>query len=369
MKVALVYDHVNKIGGAERILMTLHELFPDAPLYTGVYNAARAPWAKDFSVVTSFLQKIPFAATHHELYPGLPFLAFEQFDFSRFDVVISITSAEAKAVITSPNTLHICYCLTPTRYLWSHYQDYFSNRLLRILSAPMVSMLRLIDTVTSQRPDRYVAISETVKRRIAKYYRQNASLIFPPVDTDRFTIKKSSTGSEQSADYFLLVSRLVKYKHIELAIEACNELKVPLKIVGIGLEEARLKQLAGKTIEFLDNLTEEELIEYYQGCRALLFMAEEDFGISMVEAMACGKPVLAYGKGGAKEIVVPGVTGELFQAQTNTEVVQVIRKFASSIYNSTSCRKRAEKFSSLVFKKQFKTLVETQWKEFSRNQN
>jgi|SRR3989344_1338615 len=361
MKVALCYDHLNKFGGAERVLLSLHELFPDAPLYSAVIDKRQATWAREFKVRSSFMQRLPGAATRHERYPGLPVFAFESFDFSEFDVVISITSAEAKGIVTSPDTLHICYCLTPTRYLWSHYWDYFKRPLLRKLSLPVVSLLRLWDGFAAARPDRYIAISKTIQRRIWKYYRQNSSVIYPSVDTEKFQPKVDKIKLDP---YFLVVSRLVTYKHIEIAIKACNDLKLPLRIVGIGSEFGKLTALAGHTIKFMGEVSDKELVRLYQNCKALIAPQEEDFGISMVEALACGKPVIAFRSGAACEFVTPHVTGELFYPQSVGALTEILRTFAASQYNSRLCSESAERFSSLQFKRNFLHYIEKEWEQF-----
>lgn len=361
MKIALVYDHVNKIGGAERVLTELHKLYPEAPLFTPIYNLKKAPWATNFDLRSSFMQKLPFASDTHELYPGLPILAIEQFDFKDFDVVISVTSAEAKGIITPPNVLHICYCLTPTRYLWSHYQEYFQNRLFRFLSLPLVSYLRQWDFMAAQRPDVYVSISKTVTARIKKYYQKSSALIYPPVDTDFF-----QPNNREPGNYFLIVSRLVTYKHVEIAIGACNTLKIPLKIVGTGLAEKKLKRLAGPTIEFMGQQSDLEILKLYQNCRAFISTSDEDFGISTVEVLACGRPVLGLKCGGTEEIVEAGITGELFWPQTKDALEVAIRQFAKKGYNSTLCRSRALAFSQARFKQSFSRLVKKEWSKFKR---
>ncbi len=368
MKVALVYDHINKFGGAERILLALHELFPEAPLYTLVYDAKKAEWAKCFNIQTSFVQKIPFAKSYHEFFPVLPVFAMENFRFNEYDAVISITSAEAKGIITSPDTFHFCYCLTPTRYLWSHYQQYFSNRLLKFISPPIVSWLRVWDIVAAQRPDVMVGISETVRERIRKYYRTEAKVIYPPVDIRKLSAVSKQPTELRNPSFFLIVSRLVRYKRIDIAVEACNQLKLPLIIIGSGFERGALEIIAGPTVKLLGNLTEDELIGYYQNCRALIFSQEEDFGITAVEALACGKPVIAFGKGGVKEIVKPGVTGELFPDQTSEALIKILRNFQEQKYSAKFCRQGAEKFSKERFKKEFYKIFEKKYDEY-KNKN
>lgn len=356
MKIAFVYDWVNKFGGAERILLALREIWPDAPLFTSVYNPKTAPWAEIFAVRPSFLQNFPRAKTHHEFYPWLQPLAFESFQFDDFEVVISITSSFAKGIITKPKTAHICYCLTPTRFLWSGYGEYFSSPLLRSLTIPVVAYLRLWDQVAGVRPDEYLAISQTVRRRIKKYYGRESFVIYPPVDIEKFQLPNFS--SSVSNNYFLLVSRLERYKRVDLAIEAFNYLGLPLKIIGRGREERHLKRMARENIEFLGNLTDEELVGYYQGCQALIFPQEEDLGLVAIEAQACGKPVIAYRGGGALETVQEGITGEFFSPQTSMALAEKILSFQKEKFNPKRCRENAERFGKEIFKKKFKSFIE-----------
>jgi len=360
MKVALIYDRVNKIGGAERVLAALHHLWPEAPLYTAVYNPETAAWASDFEVKTSFLQDFLGARTHHEIYLPLIPLAFESFDFSAFDVVISVTSAEAKGIVTGAKTLHLCYCLTPTRYLWSGYWDYKVPALVK----PFLSKLRLWDQVASNRPDCYLAISKNVASRIKKYYRRKAEVIYPPVDTDKW---KLETGKCKLEDFFLIVSRLVPYKRVDLAIEAFNILGLPLKVIGTGSEEGKLKKMAKKNIEFLGQLTDTQVLGYYQSCQAVIFAGDEDFGLVPLEAAACGTPTIAYGSGGALETVIAGKTGELFHPQTVEALIEKIKGFKRDRYQTGDCRRQAEKFGRMGFEEKFCRVVESEWKIYTKN--
>ncbi|MBI2033146.1 MAG: glycosyltransferase [Candidatus Levybacteria bacterium] len=355
MKVALVYDRVNKWGGAERILLTLHKLFPKAPLYTAVYNPKTAPWASVFDVKTSFLQNLPYASSAHEWYPLLMPLAFESFSFDEYDVVISVTSEAAKGIITSPFTKHICYCLTPTRYLWSGYNQYFSNPVFRFLSHPAVSYLKTWDHIAAQRPDAYIAISQEVQKRIKKYYERDAICVYPGV-----TLPWEDKSTEhRSNDYFLVVSRLVAYKRIDLAIKACNMLSLPLKIIGIGSEEKKLRNMASKTVEFLGNLTEKEVLRYYRSCTALIFPGYEDLGLSVIEAQASGKPVIAFEGGGALETIVRGKTGVFFTQQTVNSLAEALKSFQKMQFSKNACLEQAKKFSEEKFKSNFfKVLTE-----------
>ena len=364
MKVAFVYDRVNKWGGAERVLLGLHELFPDAPLYTAVYHPQMAPWAKEFKVIPSFLNRFPLAKSRHEAYPHLMPLAFESFDFSGYDVVLSITSEAAKGIITKPETLHLCYCLTPTRYLWSGYKDYFGNRLFKSLSEPIVAYLRRWDKLAAQRPDIYLATCKNIKKRIKKYYGREAAVIYPPVDLEKFKMQKAEGKiTSQNSNFFLVVSRLVAYKRVELAVEAFNKLDLPLKIIGTGKEMGRLKRMAKKNIEFLGQLTDKELLGYYGRCQAVIFPQEEDFGLVPLEAQACGKPVIAYRGGGALETVREGPTGVFFSPQTAEALVKTVANFRPEKFDPDDCRRNTKRFSQEHFKKKIKRLIEEEWKK------
>lgn len=357
MRVALVYDRVNKWGGAERVLIALHELFPDAPLYTSVYSPEKARWAKKFSIKPSFLHRLPFARSSHEYFALFMPLGFESFSFDGYDLVISVTSESAKGIITKPGTKHICYCLTPTRYLWSGYDEYFSSDFLRISSQPAISYLRAWDMIASKRPDVMVAISKEVQGRIKKYYNRATEVIYPPVALPGTRVQRYK-GTTIEGEYFLVVSRLVPYKRVDLAIEACNKLKAPLQIVGVGSDERRLRRMAGPTVTFLGSLTDDEVVGYYRSCRALIFPGFEDFGISIVEAQGMGKPVIAFKGGGAQETVIDGKTGVFFYPQTSEALLKAMRKFDRLQVNSNYCIAQAEKFSKTAFKAQFLSMVQ-----------
>ena len=366
MKIALVYDRVNKIGGAERVLCALHEIFPDAPLYTAVYNPKQATWARGWEVHASFLNSFPLARTTHELYPWLTPLAFETLDLSSYDLVISVTSAEAKGIITKPTTAHLCYCLTPTRYLWSDHQLHYERLpvLLRPLTKPVFSYLRAWDKIASQRPDRMIAISKTVQQRITKYYQRQSEVIYPPVDVEKFRRPAFQGKRLPFEDYFLLVSRLVPYKRLDIAVEAAKALNHPLVIVGTGMDEGRLKRLAGKNVTFVSKLTDGELVLYYQRCRALIFPQEEDFGLTVVEAQAAGKPVIAFNKGGATEIIQEGKTGLFFSRQSATSLIRALREFESTRFDDQDCRRNVLHFNKERFIKEFSSTVEDLWQKY-----
>jgi glycosyltransferase involved in cell wall biosynthesis len=324
-RIALVYDRVNQWGGAERVLLALHGIFPGAPLFTSVYDRSKASWAAVFPrVIPSFVRRLPLVRDHHEFIPFLTPLAFETFNFEDYEAVISVASADAKGIITKPGTFHLCYCLTPTRYLYSHHEEYKKELgpVLEFISRPAFKYLKYWDGIACSRPDAYVAISKTVQKRIADYYQRDASVVYPPVDVDAFS-SSSPIHHSLSPDYYLWVGRFVSYKHPEKVVRAFNRLQYPLVMVGSGRlnwgrgsPEAELKKIAGANITFKGQVPQKELVALYQNCRAFIFFHEEDFGITPVEAMAAGRPVIALNRGGATETVIPGKTGVLIEADS-----------------------------------------------------
>jgi glycosyltransferase involved in cell wall biosynthesis len=346
--VAIVYDRVNKWGGAERVLLTLHEIFPQAPLYTAIYDSNSASWAKVFpKIYTSFLQNIPFAKSNHEYIGYLMPISFEMFNFSGYDLVISVTSEAAKGIITKPNTLHVCYLLTPTRYLWSHYNLYFKNPILRFFSKPVVNYLKKWDKIASNRPDEIIAISTEVQKRIKKYYGKISQIVFPPVNLSN-NIEEINEFKE--GKYYLVVSRLVSYKKVDLVVDTFNKLKLPLVIVGKGSEFNNLKLKAKNNIKFIGNISDKELCEYYKGAKALIMAQEEDFGITSIEAQGFGVPVIAYNRGGAKDTVVDGLTGVLFENQNIKSLTSAIAKCSKISFNHKYLVENAKNFSKERFK-------------------
>lgn len=371
MKIAFVYDKVIKFGGAERILLSLHEIWPDAPLFTAVYNPKNSSWAKEFKIRPSFLNKFPLLDKFQELSTLLTPFAFEKFSFDEFEMIISITSQDAKSLITKPGTLHVCYCLTPTRYLWSGYEEYLRqpaagifNPLIRLSMLLLFPKLRIWDTITSSRPDKYLAISEIVKKRINKYYRRNSEVIYPPVDTEVFLPAKTKI----TGNYYLIVSRLVPYKRIDYAISAFNILKLPLKIIGNGIDLKRLKNIASNNIDFIDgNLTDEKLCWYYQNCRSLIFPGEEDFGLTPLEAQACGRPVIAYNEGGALESVISFKTGIFYNNKNEKSLIGAVNEFKRRRFKESDCRKNSLRFSKKIFLKSMRNVIEKYLKEHLQN--
>lgn len=364
MKVAIVYDRANTWGGAERVLLTLHEMLPDAPLFTSVYSDKHAQWAEVFPRIhTSFLQNIPFAKRRHQILPLFMPIAFESFNFDNYDLVISVTSEAAKGIITGGKTKHICYCLTPTRYLWSGYTEYFKNPVLKTISKYSVDYLRRWDVVAAKRPDVIIGISKEVQKRIKQYYNRDSHLIYPPVNINRFKKEKRQMLKLIQHDgaplngYFLIVSRLVPYKKVDLAIEVFNQLRLPLVIVGTGSEEKRLKRMAKRNIIFKGHIPENELSTYYSHAQGFIFPQEEDFGITAVEAQAHGVPVVAFKKGGSLDTVIHGKTGVFFEEQSIESLSHAMKQVQNVRFKIQNLRKNAEKFSKNRFKSKFEKQV------------
>jgi len=347
MRVAITTDWLNSFGGAERVLQELIQIYPDAPIYTSLYDPSRLPAdLRDHDVRTSFLQRIPFARRRHQaLFPLMPH-AFEQFDFSEFDVVVSTSSACSKGVVTPSSTFNLCYCYTPPRYLWDLYHAHLKGRFGRSLIALAAHRMRLWDRLAADRVDQFVAISHEVSARISKHYRRPSEVIYPPVRVDRFR----DLPARDAEDYYLVVSRLVPYKRIDLAIAAANRLGRRLVVVGDGPERAALARLAGPTVDLVGWRDDEEITELYSGCRAFLFPGEEDFGIAPVEAQAAGRPVVAFGKGGATETVVHGKTGILFDRQCVEDLADAILTLDRWTIDSRACKRNAERFDASVFR-------------------
>ncbi|MBI4160415.1 MAG: glycosyltransferase [Candidatus Yanofskybacteria bacterium] len=354
MKIALVHDYLNQYGGAERVLEVLCEIFPDAPIYTLLYDERMTGGVfREREVHTSFLQKMPFARKHHRVFPLLMPLAVEQFDLSYFDVVLSVSASFAKGIITKTHTKHVNYCLTPTRFLWddSHrYIDEFRYPWpIQKLVPFFVAYLRLWDKEASLRVDRYIAISDFVKNRIKKYYNADANIIYPPVDTKKFAV------SQLLDDYFLMVGRLVPYKRFDLAVKTFAAMGKPLWIVGDGPERKRLEKIAcsggnGHKIKFLGLVSDYKMPEFYSHAQAVIFPQEEDFGIVPLEAMASGRPVIAYRGGGALETIVEGRTGVFFDDQTEIALAQAVGEYYQKRWESELIREHALKFDKEVFR-------------------
>ncbi len=353
MKVAIVHDLLLKLGGAERVVKALAEIFPKAPIYTLLYDekAVGSVFPKD-RVRTSFLQKYPsFIRKHHRFLVHKMPRAIEELDLEDFDLVISSNTAFAHGIVTNLNTRHICYCHSPMRYAWDYSNEYRTENDLKglkaLLYAPLIKYLRQWDRTAADRPDAYISNSANVQRRLKKYYQTDSQIIYPPVDTDRFRAK------ETNENYFLIVSTLTPYKKIDLAIQLFNKIGRRLVIIGDGPQRKYLENIAGDNVEFLVFKDDATVKEYMENCRALIFPGEEDFGITPIEAMACGKPVLAFGRGGCTESIISGKTGEFF-FEPNVEAME--DGLARLIYNEKfykphTIRKHALNFSRDIFEK------------------
>jgi glycosyltransferase involved in cell wall biosynthesis len=356
MRVALVHDYLNQYGGAERVLEVLHELFPAAPIFTSMYDPERLPPSyRRYDIRTSFMQHLPGVTRKHQAYlPCYP-IAFESFDLSGYDLVISNSSAWCKGVITPPETVHVCYCLTPMRWAW-RYREYVERegfgRLIRLGLPAAMTALRVWDVASAQRVDHFLAISQAVANRVRKFYRRQAEVIYPPVETGRFSTTRPP------GDYYLIVSRLVPYKRVDLAVEAFGRLGLPLKIAGDGRDLAELRRRATPNVHFLGRVSDAEVVELIQGCRAFLFPGEEDFGIAPVEAQAAGRPVVAFGAGGALDTVVDGLTGVHFAEQSAEALAAAIRRLESLALTPAAIAAHAAQFDTAVFRERLSRYVE-----------
>lgn len=351
MKLAIVHDYLNQLGGAERVVGTFHQLFPEAPIYTSILDKKKLwPSLTDANIITTFMQHMPGIERHFKKYLLLYPLAFESLDLSDYDLVISSSSAFAKGAITRPGAVHVCYCHTPMRFVWD-YERYIEREqfgsMIRLFLPTVINSLRSWDLRTRHRPTHYVANSTVVAGRIKAFYGIDAEVIFPPVETHRFSL------SEEDDEYFLIVSRLNPYKRIDLVIEAFNELGYPLVIIGDGPDKPILQKKARSNIRFLGRQPDHVVASYYSKCRALLFPGEEDFGITPLEANAAGRPVIAYHAGGALDTIIEGETGVYFHLQTVSSLVESIRRFESYAWDKQQIRDHAERFSEAVFKRNF----------------
>ncbi len=367
MKVALVHDHLpsSQNGGAERVLRIMHEIFPDAPIYTLVYDEREFGEIFHPSTIRpSILRHVPFNQRMYQwLLPLMP-LATELYDLSEFDVVISSSSAFSKGVILKPHTLHICYCHTPTRYLWTDTHSYVrelkrGGGIMRHVLPPLLARLRHWDRLAADRVDFFIANSHAVSQRIKKYYRRESVVIHPSVDIDAFSI------SEKQKQYFLAGGRMVPYKRFDLIVDAFNHLGFPLKIFGNGPEYGLLKKRAKKNIEFLGTVTDEIRSKLYSEARAFINPQEEDFGLTALESMAAGRPVIAYAAGGALETVIDGETGIFFTEQDYAALISALLRFNERNFNPHRIREHAATFHTDRFKKEFTSFVQAVYRNRS----
>ncbi len=363
MKVAIVHDWLNQYGGAEQVLAVLHEMYGSAPIYTSIYDPEAMPETyRDWDICTSLMQNLPLVRKHHRPFLPLYPVAFQRLDLSQFDLVISNSSGFCHGVRTERHTCHINYCLTPPRFVWN-LRQYLKQERVNVAARKLLplinSYLRRWDLAASQHVDYFIAISEAIRGRIREFYQRESALIYPPVETQRFE------PSQEIEDYFLVVSRLVPYKRVDIAVEAFNQLGLPLIIAGDGRDKDRLEAMAKPNVHFLGRVAEEELPKMLACCRAFVFPGEEDFGIAPLEAQAAGRPVIAYAAGGALETVVDGVTGCFFLEQTAEALAEVVRHYNDKDYDSAAIRQHARRFDTEVFKKHFSAFVAEKMAEHS----
>ena len=358
-KIALVHDYLSQDGGAERVLRVFHEIWPDAPIFVQFFDREKTHLGfDDCDVRSSFIEKLPFWKNHYQWYLPLMPKAVESYDLLEFDVVLSSTSAYAKGILTREDAAHICYCHTPTRYLWSESENYIKNLKypspIKALLPPLFDWLRQWDaTVARARVDQFIANSKTVSSRIEQYYGKESVVIHPPLE-----LSCPVTTSIPDEPYFLAGGRLVPYKRFDLIIDVFNRLGWKLKIFGSGREEIKLKAMAGPTIEFLGHVADEEKCGLYAGAQAYIHPQEEDFGITVIESQMMGTPVIAYQRGGATESVIDGVTGVFFAQQEWSDLLNAVLRFDADQFDPTAITAHAQQFNKELFKQHIKAVVE-----------
>lgn len=367
LKIAIVCDWLTNFAGAERVILKLHKMFPNAPIYTSVYNEEKMPEFADSAIFTSFLQKFPKAKVKHQWY--LPFypIAFEQFDLSNYDIVISSCHSASKGIITKPETMHVSYCHSPMRYAWDNSHEY-----LRTYKFPwpvkhfipkLIHKIRMWDRLAADRVDHFITNSNFVKKRIKKYYKRDSKVIYPMVNVKDFYI------SSNKKEYYLAVGRFTPYKKFDLIVDAFNELPYKLKIVGTGIQEKELKAKAKRNIEFLGRVSEKKLKDLYSNAKALIFPQIEDFGITPLESMASGRPVIAFRAGGALESIKDKQTGLFFEEQNVPYLKAAIEKFEKTKWDSKKIRQYVNKFDESVFENEFKNYLENSYEKWLKKFN
>lgn len=363
-KIAIVCDWLTTAGGAEKVILSLHKLFPHAPIYTSIYNPRKVKGFEDATIHTSYLQHLPFAKTKHQIYLSLMPRIFENFNLNEYDIVISSSHSCAKGIITKPQTLHICYCHSPMRYAWedsiNYIRNYDMNPIAKKLAPWIMHKIRLWDRLSADRVDYYVTNSHHIQQRIQKYYRRPSTVIYPFIDETNF-----STSAERK-DFYLAVGRLTPYKKFDLVVDTFNQTGLPLKIVGTGVSEKKLRAMAKENIQFLGFVSDEELQQLYSTAKALIFPQLEDFGIIPLEAMAAGCPVIAYGEGGATETVVDGKTGLFFKEQTVESLKHALKKRSTIKFRHADIKEHAKNFTEDRFHKEMIQFIEKKWKDWGK---
>jgi glycosyltransferase involved in cell wall biosynthesis len=358
-RVAIVCDWLLGIGGAERVVLELHKMYPDAPIYTSQYDPEKIDWFTGADIRTTWLQRLPKSLK--KFLPVLRAWTFSRLDLSDYDLVLSSSGAEAKGVKTGPNTVHISYCHSPTHYYWVRPNDYLKNPgfplglnwLARLGLKLFLAPLREWDRRAAKGPDVMIANSSYTQANIQRFYRRESIVVFPPVDTSRFNV----LGKPPLRHGFVIAGRQVPYKRFDLAIEACNELKVPLVVIGNGPEHRRLEKLAERNVTFLTNVNDRDIVNHFQSALGFIFPGMEDFGIVGVEAMAAGTPVIAYNRGGSQDFVIPNKTGVLFERQTAKSLRKALEAALSKTFNYEVIAEHANKFSVSAFSQNMQDVI------------
>ncbi|MEC0207024.1 glycosyltransferase [Paenibacillus lautus] len=358
LKIAIVHDYLNQMGGAERVVAVLHKMFPEAPIYTTIVDRNKLlPELQDAVIHTTWMQRIPGILNKFKLYFWLYPFSIRSINVKSYDLILSSSSAYAKGVRKGRLSLHVCYCYTPMRFVWD-FDTYMESiqvpRFVKRIAKWLIYPLKRWDKNNSEHVDRLIAISTIVKERIKQCYGVNAPIIFPPVEVSRFSVKEG-----EPEDYFLVVSRLVSYKKIDLAIEACTQSGKRLIVIGDGPDRQRLEQLAGDTITFLGRRSDEDVVRYMQNCKALIFPGIEDFGITPLEANACGRPIIAYYGGGALDTIIAEQTGLYFEEQSINSLVDTINRFDQYDWDPQYIRQHAEQFSEHIFIERMQSIIES----------
>jgi glycosyltransferase involved in cell wall biosynthesis len=364
LKVAIVCDWLTNFAGAERVIYRMHKMFPNAPIYTSIFNEDKMKAFKDAVVHTSFIQHFPKAKTKHQWYLKFYPMAFEQFDLSGYDVVLSSCHSASKGIITKPETLHISYCHSPMRYAWDGSHEYLRSYkmpwFVKSFIPKLIHKIRMWDRLAADRVDEFLTNSNYVKKRIKKYYKRDAEVIYPMVTTSDYYVSK------EKKDYYLAVGRFTPYKKFDLIVDAFNELPYKLKVVGTGVQEKELKAKAKSNIEFLGFVSDEKLKDLYAGAKALIFPQVEDFGITPLESMSSGRPVVAFNQGGALETVVDSETGVFFEEQNVPHLKAAIEKCEKTNWDSNEIRQHAKKFDDSVFEKELYEYIEKKYVEWNK---
>ncbi|RAR43025.1 glycosyltransferase [Paenibacillus sp. MDMC362] len=361
LKIAIVHDYLNQMGGAERVVAVLHKMFPEAPIYTTIVDRDKLlPELQNAVIHTTWMQRIPGILNKFKLYFWLYPFSIRSINVKSYDLILSSSSAYAKGVRKGRQSLHVCYCYTPMRFVWD-FDTYMESiqvpRLVKRIAKWLIYPLKRWDKNNSEHVDRLIAISTIVKERIKQCYGVNAPIIFPPVEVSRFSVKEG-----EPEDYFLVVSRLVSYKKIDLAIEACTQSGKRLIVIGDGPDRQRLEQLAGDTITFLGRKSDEDVVRYMQNCKALIFPGIEDFGITPLEANACGRPIIAYYGGGALDTIIAEQTGLYFKEQSINSLKSTINRFDQYNWDPQYIRQHAEQFSEYIFIERMQSIIESSLK-------